>query len=339
MGPPIRLLLADGAASRFAYYVGRLSGLEPFRLSVPADDTEAALLTLAPEADVIYCYQAPVTARIIHAAKALRLIQKHGVSTRNIDVVAATAAGVRVATQPLLRGITVAEHALALMLACARKLLPGHQAVTGAAYQAMGLEPSPTSQDSYRSNWAKIQGVTELYQAAVGIIGMGNIGLELAKRCCAFGMSIGYHQRTPLARAVEQSLGARHLPLDELLSASDYVVLAVPHTPETDGLIGSRALALMKPSAALVNVGRGGLVDEGALVSALRDGRIAMAALDVYRNEPLPATSPLLSLSNVVLLPHTGGGSYRSWEMDVPACLRNIQRFLAAETADGIINA
>jgi gluconate 2-dehydrogenase len=117
------------------------------------------------------------------------------------------------------------------------------------------------------------------------------------------------------------------------------VVLVVPHTAETESLIGAKALALMKPTATLVNVGRGGLIDETALVAALKSGQIAMAGLDVYRQEPLPVTSPLLTLPNVVLLPHTGGGSYRSWEVDTRASLTNIKRFFSGEGAAGIINA
>ena len=112
----------------------------------------------------------------------------------------------------------------------------------------------------------------------------------------------------------------------------------IPHTPESEGLIGDRELARMKPSVTLINVGRGGLVDEEALIAALQSKRIAMAGLDVYRNEPLPAASPLRTLPNVVLLPHTGGGSYRSWEIDIPASLRNIQQFFTGEKAEGIIN-
>jgi phosphoglycerate dehydrogenase-like enzyme len=335
---PIRLLLSDGPAKRFGQIVRDSPASRDFQLTQPGDETEGALSVLAAEAEAIYCYLAPITEKVIRAAPKLRFIQKHGVSCSNIDVAAARAHGVTVATQPLMRGITVAEHALALMLACARKIIPGHLAVSGAAYRQMGLEPIATSEKEYRANWARIQGVTELYQASVGIIGMGNIGLELAKRCRAFGMTVAYHQRTRLPQQVEQSLDARYLPLDDLLATSDHVVLAVPLTPETDGLIRERTLALMKPSATIINVGRGRLVDEEALVAALRDGRIAMAGLDVYRNEPLPASSPLLGLPNVVLLPHTGGGSYRSWEVDVPACLRNVQRFFVDGKAEGIVN-
>jgi phosphoglycerate dehydrogenase-like enzyme len=128
------------------------------------------------------------------------------------------------------------------------------------------------------------------------------------------------------------------LPFDTLLAESDYVVLVLPHTSETEGIIGARELARMKPSATLVNVGRGGLIDEDALADALRNRRIAMAALDVYRREPLPADSPLIALPNVLLLPHTGGGSYRSWEMDTPAVLQNIGLFFEGK-ADGIVDA
>jgi len=338
MAGPIRLLLADGAAAKFTARVRESSLARPFRLIIPENDTEAALLASAPEADAILSYQAAIPASVVRAAPSLRLIQKHGLNCRSIDVAAATARDVRVATLPLMRSVTVAEHALALMLACARKVIPGHQAVTGAAYQAMGLEPAQTTQRDYRSNWAKIRGVTELFQAGAGIVGMGDIGMEIARRCRAFGMTVRYFQRTPHPAATESLLGIRYAPLDALLSESDYIVLAIPHTPESEGLIGARELARMKPSATLVNVGRGGLVDENALATALRSGQIAMAGLDVYRNEPLPAGSPLLSLPNVVLLPHTGGGSYRSWEIDTPAVLENIRRFFSGEGAEGVIN-
>ncbi|MBI3044012.1 MAG: D-glycerate dehydrogenase [Betaproteobacteria bacterium] len=339
MGERIRLLVADGAAAKFTLRVRESPAARIFSLILPESEAEAALRASASGADAILCYQAGIAAPVIQAAPSLRLIQKHGINCRNIDVAAATQRKVRVATLPLMRSVTVAEHALALMLACARKVIPGHQAVAGAVYREMGLEPIVTSQRNYRGNWPGIRGVSELFQASAGIVGMGDIGMEIAKRCRAFGMNVCYYQRTPHASDVEASLGIRYLPLDALLSASDYVVLVIPHTPESEGLIGARELARMKPSATLINVGRGGLIDEGALFAALQAGRIAMAGLDVYRNEPLPATSPLLTLPNVVLLPHMGGGSYRGWEVDIPAALRNIQSFFAGGKAEGIVNA
>jgi len=339
MSAPIRLLLADAATTKFAQRVRQSPAAGGFSLVIPESETESSLTALVPGADAILAYQAEVPACVIEAAPSLRLIQKHGQNCRNIDVEAATRRGIRVATMPLFRSVTVAEHALGLMLACARKIIPGHRAVTGAVYQDMGLQPSLTTQRDYRANWAGIKGVTELFHATAGIVGMGDIGMEIAKRCRAFGMPVLYHQRTPHPKSIENLLGIRYSPLAGLLSASDFVVLVVPHTPETERLIGAKELARMKPTGTLVNVGRGGLIDEDALAIALRDGRIAMAGLDVYRAEPLPATSPLRMLPNVVLLPHTGGGSYRSWEIDTVASLANIRKFFDGTGAEGVINA
>ena len=339
MTAPIRLLVADAATSRFGQRVRNSPAAGAFRLLLTEHGTPEGLLALAPEADAILSYQAGITPEIISAAPALKLIQKQGLNCKNIDVAAATRRGVRVAALPLMRSITVAEHALALLLACARKVVPGHQAVTGAVYREMGLTPIVTSQQDYRGNWARIEGIAELYQTTAGIVGMGDIGMEIARRCRAFGMTVVYHQRTPHPPALEASLGIRYLPLGELLAASDYVVLVIPHTPESEGIIGARELARMKRTAILVNVGRGGLIDEEALAEALRERRIAMAGLDVYRTEPLPASSPLLALPNVVLLPHLGGGSHRGWETDIPAALENIRRFFSGEPAQGLVNA
>lgn len=337
MNASLRLLITDSTTSRFAFHLRESRAELRFQLMMPEDDTDAALLALAPQADAILCYQRPLTAPVIAAAPSLKFIQKHGLNCRNIDVAAAALRNIPVATLPLMRNITVAEHALALMLACARKIIPAHQAVTGAAYRAMGLQPMVTSQRNYRSNWVGIQGLGELYGATVGIIGMGDIGMEIAKRCGAFGMTIVYHQRTRHDAATEAAFGLRYCAFEALLSEADFVVLVIPHTPQTEGLIGAAALARMKPTATLINVGRGGLVDEAALADALHSGRIAMAGLDVYRMEPLPVESPLRTLSNVVLLPHIGGGSYRSWEVDVPASLANIQQFFASGQARGLL--
>ena len=339
MGKRIRLMLADGAGHKVTPRFSKAPAAQAFDLVIPADGTAAAQLAVAADVDAIITYQTEISAAVIRAAPALKFIQKHGRNCRSIDVAAASERGVRVATMPLMRNVTVAEHALALMLACARKVLDGHRAVSGATYRQMGLAPVVTTQSDYRKNWAGIEGVTELFKAAVGIVGMGDIGMEIAQRCRAFGMAVNYHQRTRHPASIEDLLGVHYQSLDELLSASDFIVLVIPHTPESEGMIDARALALMKPSAVLINVGRGGLIDEAALIAALDKKQIAMAGLDVYRMEPLPAASPLRGLPNVVLLPHTGGGSYRSWEIDVPASMQNIGRFFAGEQADGIINA
>jgi gluconate 2-dehydrogenase len=150
-------------------------------------------------------------------------------------------------------------------------------------------------------------------------------------------MEVNYHQRTPHTKEMETSLGIRFLGLDELISGSDYVVLVIPYTPDTEGIIGAAQLARMKPGSTIINVGRGGLIDEDALARALQKKEIAMAGLDVYRQEPLPESSLLRHLPNVVLLPHTGGGS-NYWNVDLPATLSSIQKFFQGEQPHGVIN-
>ena len=334
---PIRLLV-DSGSSTLIQQIQKLPDVSAFEVLSYAGQGPEALLTLIQEADAAYMYQDPLPADAIRAAPHLRFIQKHGLNCKNIDVRAATERGIPVATMPLLRNVAVAEHAMALMLACAHKILPGHRAVEQAIYQKIGIEPIRTTQREYRSNWANIPGVIELMNASVGIIGLGDIGMEVARRCQAFGMTVYYHQRRPHARDVEAHYQARFLPLPDLLASVDYLVLVLPFTPESEGLLGAAELAQMKPSATLINVARGGVVDEDALIEALTNGQLAMAGLDVYREEPLPVSSPLRHLPNVVLSPHMGGGSYRSRVLDHPACVANILRFFRGEHPEGVIN-
>ena len=323
----IRLLITEAEFTPFVRHVRDWADTSVFDLVIPAEAGDAALIAIAGDCDALINYQAPVSAALIQAASKLRFIQKHGLNTRHINTAAAKARGIPIATTPLMRNITVAEHALALLLACSRKLIDGHHAVTQAVYQAMGLAPQRTTQSSYRPNWPRIDGLNELYGATIGIAGMGDIGMEIAKRCRAFGMHIAYHQRTRLAATVEHELGLHYASFDELLAQADYLMLALPHTPQTEGIINAQTLAHMKSSATLINMGRGALVDEAALAHALRTGMIRMAALDVYQFEPLPVDSALLTLPNIVFTPHLGGGSYRSWEVDMPASLNSIQAF------------
>lgn len=333
----IRLLVDSGSASLVAD-VSALPEAAEFEILSYVGKGPQALNDLVRYADAAYIYQHDLSGEAIRSAPSLRFIQKNGLNCKNIDVAAATERGIPVATLPLFRNVAVAEHAFALMIACAHKIIPGHRAVEGAVYRDMGLEPVRTSQREIRSNWAKIEGVTELMGASVGIIGLGDIGMEVARRCRAFGMDVFYHQRTPHAPEVEKTYEARFLPLAGLLETVDYLVLVLPHTPESEGMIGAAELARMKPSATLINVARGAVVDEDALAEALASGRLAMAGLDVYREEPLPASSPLRALPNVVLAPHTGGGSYRSRTLDRPAAIANILRFFRGERPNGVIN-
>jgi phosphoglycerate dehydrogenase-like enzyme len=331
-------LLVDSGSRRFAEGVSTLPEAADFEILTYVGKGEKAIRELIPEADAVYIYQHFLPAEIIRSAPSLRFIQKHGLNCTNVDVAAATERGIPVATLQLLRNATVAEQALALMLACARKVIPGYQAVVGAAYRDLGLTPFRTSQREYAGNWAQIAGISELKDAAVGIIGLGDIGLEIAKRCRAFDMTVYYHQRQPHSADVEAKYEVGFLPFEKLLETVDYLVLILPHTAETEGMIGAKELARMKPSATLINVARGNVVDQSALIDALQNGRLAMAGLDVYSEEPLPDTNPLIGLKNVVLTPHMGGGSGRARLVDRAAGLANILRFFQGQKPSGVIN-
>jgi phosphoglycerate dehydrogenase-like enzyme len=331
-------LLIDSGSQRFVDGVSGLPEAAEFDILSYVGKSEEAIRDLIQEADAVYIYQHFLTPDLIRSAPALRFIQKHGLNCKNIDLPAATERGIPVATLRLFRNATVAEQAFALMIACARKIILGHQAVTSAVYREMGLQPFVTKQREIAGNWAKIEGATELKDTSVGIIGLGDIGMEIAKRCRAFDMTVYYNQRQPHSADVEERFEATYLPFDALLETVDYLVLVLPHTKETEGLIGARELARMKPTATLINVARGAIVDETALVDALQSGRLAMAGLDVFREEPLPAASPLLAMKNVVLTPHMGAGSGKAKSIDRTAGLVNILRFFHGERAQGVIN-
>jgi phosphoglycerate dehydrogenase-like enzyme len=174
----------------------------------------------------------------------------------------------------------------------------------------------------------------------VGIIGLGGIGREIARLSKAFGMHVMAARRTVKksgrARNVDEAFSVRELP--RLLRKSDFVVLALPLTHETHKIIGEEQLRLMKPTAYLVNIARGKVVDEPALVSALRENRIAGAALDVFEVEPLPAASPLWELSNVILTPHIAGGMDRYIEQATDIFCENLKRYLAGERLTRVVN-
>jgi phosphoglycerate dehydrogenase-like enzyme len=336
-GNRIRLLV-DSGSRRFVEGVAALPEAADFDIVSYPGQGEDAIRELIPTVDAVYIYQHFLPADVIRSAQSLRFIQKHGLNCKNIDIAAASERGIPVATLQLLRNATVAEQAMALMLACARKVIPGYKAVVGARYKELGLTPFQTNQREYAGNWAQITTTAELKDASVGIIGLGDIGLEIAKRCRAFDMTIYYNQRQPHSAEVEEKFAATFLPFEKLLETVDYLVLILPHTPQTDGLIGAKELARMKPTATLINVARGPVVDETALIDALSNGRLGMAGLDVYREEPLPETSPLIGLPNVVLTPHMGGGSGRARVVDRAAGLANILRFFRDGKAQGVVN-
>ncbi|MEM2001314.1 MAG: NAD(P)-dependent oxidoreductase [Candidatus Methanomethylicaceae archaeon] len=243
----------------------------------------------------------------------LRLIIKLSRWPIGIDLKACQERGVRVVCIPQLGSIAVAEHAMALILACARDLIRAHKGVVAGDYRRFGLIPQPTTERSFAFKWLPVNPF-EVYGRVLGIVGFGEIGKELAWRARAFGMTILYWDKVRAPREIEEELESTFCPLDELLERSDFVSLHVPHTKETEKMIDRRRIRKMKSTAFLINTARGGVVDELALVEALQSGQIAGAGLDVFAEEPLPADHPLTKMDNVILTPHIGGGSGRGRE-------------------------
>ncbi len=224
-------------------------------------------------------------------------------------------------------GVPVAEHAVSMMFYFARALdrvVASRRAGKKWDREPISVAPNP---------------VRELNGSLVGILGYGGIGREVGRRARGLGMRVWALRRHPAAEPateVERQLGPSDLP--ELLAAADYLVIVLPHTRETDGLIGARELAMMRRDAVLINVSRGGIVDEEALVEALRAGAIRGAGLDVFRVEPLPGSSPLWDLDNVCLTPHVAGVSPRFWERETELILENTRRYLAGEPLLNVVN-
>lgn len=248
--------------------------------------TEDAVLELARGCDAILCDAAPITRRVLEALPSVRVVSEYGIGVDNIDVAAATQLGVWVANVPGFCAEEVSDHTIAAILALARRLVALDRIVRSGGW---GAGAAGT--------------MRRLNTQTVGLIGFGRIAQLVARKASALGMRVLAHSpHTTEERAA--TVGAVAASLDDLLRNADFVCLHAPATPDTRGMIDARALGLMKPTAYLVNVGRGSLVDEGALVDALRGGGIAGAALDVFAQEPPDPSNPLLKLENVLLSPH-----------------------------------
>jgi D-3-phosphoglycerate dehydrogenase len=230
---------------------------------------------------------------MILSAPKLRLIQALGTGVDKIDIDAATERGVTVCNAVGENAVAVSEHAIALMLALAKNLHKYQRSLAS-------------------GRWAREMSVM-LNGKTLGIIGLGSIGTEVAKRVRPFGMKVLALKRHP-DQGLSEKLGLAFLggpdSLDYVLGESDFVLLSAVLTEETRGMIGEKQLAMMKDGAYLVNIARGEIVDEGALVNALRSGKLAGAGLDVFQMEPIGPDNPLLKLDNVILTPHVGGGAW-----------------------------
>ena len=254
-----------------------------------------------------------VDTAFLDAAPHLRIVANVAVGYNNIDVAACHKRGVVVTNTPGVLTDATADLAMALILMTTRRLGEGERLIrSGSAWQ-----------------WGMFMMLgTGVQQRRLGIIGMGGIGTALARRAQAFGMTIAYHNRSPISAEVAGELDAERLDLDELLATSDIVSLNCPYSEATHHLIDGRALRMMRDDAVLINTARGPVVDEAALVNALREGFIGAAGLDVYENEP-EVHPGLLTLDNVVLLPHLGSATVETRTAMAQLAARNVVEVLA----------
>ena len=326
MGTKHKVLLADvgyeAAAADLAADYPDISVIYP-------DETGDVMSVASGEIAGLIAQTTAVDEQLLGKLSNLQAVLKLGRSYFNIDVDAVRQRGLQFGCVPRKGPNCVAELALTLVMALSKDLILSNESVSLAAYRYRGMKPELTSQRKIAFHWMHNTRVHEVVGKTLGIIGMGEIGCELARRASVMGMRNLYYKRTPLSAELEGVFDATYADLDDLLRESDYVCVATPHTPETELMIGAAQFAMMKESAFLVNIARGGIVDEEAMIDALQEDRIAGAGLDVFTYEPLPADSPLCSLDNVILCPHMGGGSGTNRQIELGAALAEMSRMLS----------
>ncbi len=278
----MKVLVAEPISDEAIEYMRR-NGLE---VDVKVGMSREELMQTIPEYDaIIVRSQTRVDSEIINAAKNLKIIGRAGVGVDNIDIATATHHGIVVVNAPGGNTISTAEHAIALMLAAARKIPQADRSVKEGKWERK-----------------KFMGI-ELRGKTAGVIGLGRVGFEVAKRCKALEMNVvAFDPYVPKERA--EQIGVKLTDLDTLLSISDVVTIHVPRTKETIGLIGTEQLKKMKDGVIVINAARGGIVDENALYEAITSGKVFAAGIDVYEKEPPDPNNPLLKLENIVTTPH-----------------------------------
>lgn len=279
--------------------------------------TEEEMIALLDGIDAVLADIDPFTARVLARADRLKVISRPGVGYDAIDVDAATSRGVAVCTTPGSNRHSVAELALAMILQCGRKIMENEAEVR-------------------RGGWTRVVG-RELAGGTVGIVGLGTIGKEVAQRARAFEMRVLAHDPVQDQQFAEEHQVA-FVSLDQLLQESDYVSLHVLLNERTRHLIDAERLAMMKPTAYLINTSRGPIVDEDALYQVLKEKRIAGAALDVFTQEPLPVESPLRELDNVYLYPHLAGSTQEVFRSSGLTAAENAIRVLQGRQPHHVVN-
>ena len=299
-------------------------GLDAFDIQCTIAADRARLEEVIETATVLVCDREVIDASLLNRGKHLVLVQKLGTDLRGIDTDAAAARRVTVCVYRRGGGRRVAEHTIGLMLALVKGVLRGDRAIrTGVNADVRG------PRDNWAYNWPEIQVGSGLHGLRLGLLGLGEVGIEVARLADALGMDIAYHQRRRNPQREAEVL-ARYVSTEELFSQSDIVDVHLPLTRESRGVVGRKELALMRPTAYLVNTSRAHVIDEQALVDALARRAIAGAALDNFWREPLSTDHPLVAMDHVVLTPHIAGGAFDAQAAidDVGGVVENVARVL-----------
>jgi len=288
--------------------------LTPEELQKALSEVEGALVAGSERID----------ASALAQAKNLKVVANISVGYNNFDVPAITAAGVMATNTPDVLTDTTADFGFALLMATARRITESEHWVRAGKWDQWSIVNNPLGMD--------------LHHSTVGIIGMGRIGQGIAKRALGFGMKVIYHNRSHLSDADEKACGANYVSKEELLLTADHVVLVLPYTPQNHHTIGAAEIAMMKPSATLINIARGGIVDDAALAQALQSKKIFAAGLDVFEGEP-QVHPELLKCSNIVLAPHIASATEKTRRAMVDLAVENLRAALDGKRPPSLINA
>lgn len=318
--PMFKVVITDHAFTNVEPERTALQGLAEVIDSNPLR-TEDEVIAAAHDADAIIFAFAPITARVLDALPKVRVAVRNGVGYDAIDVQAATERGIWVANVPDYCIPEVADHAMAMLLGLARKLVTLDAGVRRGEFNAVQM-----SRPLYR-----IEGKT------LGLIGMGRIGREVAKRAKGFGLNVLVHDKY-LSPEQAQAAGATLASFDDVMRNADFISIHTPLTNETRHMVNAEAIRKMKKTAYLINVARGAIIDTVALAAALMDGAIAGAGIDVFEQEPLPADHPLRSAPNTILHPHVAWYSEESLAQLQASAGEEVARVLRGEPLKNPVN-
>jgi len=295
------------------------SGQEIIYLQELSSDEQDMALA---EAECLIVATFPVTREFLAKMPKLKLVQRAGIGLDNVDMVAASEKGIHVCNTPGVNAVSVAEMTIGMILGLFRKIPLLDRATKDGQWLMW----------EYRPEMFEMQGKVH------GILGMGNVGKEVAKRSAAFGTKILYTNMEPLSAEEEAMYNAKFSNLDEILEKSDIISVHVPLLPSTRNLIGEEEIAKMKPTAVLVNVARGNIIDEAAVAKALQEGRLLGAGFDAFAAEPPEADNPLKNCPNAILTPHIAGGTRDVLEAGIARCVENAYRLSEGEKPLHICN-